>query len=104
MTYSTDKTVQTSLDNGSPTLVVFSADWCPPCKALQPVIEQFSAAHTTINCFKVNVESSDMAAKANIANIPTIILYVEGKEVLRLVGLQTLAGLEKAVTNSMTRS
>ena len=69
------------------TIVDFWAEWCGPCKMLGPIYEELSNEMTNINFTKVNVdENQDLAAKAQVRGIPTMVLYKDGKEVSRIVG------------------
>lgn len=70
-------------------LVDFSADWCPPCKILGPIIEE--VAKEVVGRAKVvslDVSASPKtAARFNILNVPTMIFFKDGNEVTRLVGV-----------------
>ena len=69
------------------TLVDFYADWCGPCKALGPVIEEIAEEMKGINVGKVNVDNErDLAVQFGVRSIPTMIIFKDGKEVNRLVG------------------
>ena len=73
-----------------PILVDFYADWCGPCKMVSPAIEKvakdFSGKVMTI---KINVDKAQAAAaKYMIRSIPTIIMFKNGKDVMRLTGAQ----------------
>ena len=69
------------------TLVDFYADWCGPCKALGPVIEEIAEEMKGINVGKVNVDNErDLAVQFGVRSIPTMIIFKDGKEVDRLVG------------------
>ena len=69
------------------TLVDFYADWCGPCKALGPVIEEIAEENKNINVGKVNVDNErDLAVQFGVRSIPTMIIFKNGKEVNRLVG------------------
>ena len=69
------------------TLVDFYADWCGPCRALSPVIEEISEEKKEINVGKVNVDSEkDLPNKFGVRSIPTMIIFKDGKEIDRLVG------------------
>ena len=69
------------------TLVDFYADWCNPCRMLAPIIEEIASERKDINVGKVNVDNeSDLARELGIRNIPTMIIFKNGKEIQRLVG------------------
>lgn len=69
------------------TLVDFYADWCGPCRALGPVIEEIANELTSVNIGKLNVDNEkDIASQYNVRSIPTMILFKGGKEIDRLVG------------------
>ena len=69
-------------------LLDFWAQWCGPCKFMEPVIAQLEkelAGHIQIE--KINVdENQDKAAQHQVLSIPTYIVAKEGKEVERIVG------------------
>ncbi len=65
-------------------LVDFWADWCGPCKAMNPIVEEVSE---TIDVMKINAdENSGLSAEYGLRSIPTFILFEDGKEVHRIVG------------------
>lgn len=70
-------------------LVDFWATWCGPCKMLAPVIEDLAARYDgKITVAKVDVDAeSDLAMRFGIMSIPTVILFQNGEEVERKVGL-----------------
>lgn len=77
------------LQSDKPVLVDFWAEWCGPCRMLAPTIEavaeQYSASASVV---KLNVDDNPVsAANYGIKGIPTMILFNEGKEVERLVGV-----------------
>ena len=76
------------LENSSLVLVDFWADWCGPCKALAPKLEEVAEEmQGKLRVFKMNVEQeTQMARKYGVKGIPTLILFKEGNEVDQLVG------------------
>ncbi|KAB8031769.1 thioredoxin [Fluviispira multicolorata] len=87
----TDKNFQTEvLESKIPVLVDFWADWCGPCLALAPILEQIADEHKDkIKVCKVNVEENpQLAAKFNIRNIPFLAFVKDGQKVAELVGNQ----------------
>jgi len=82
-------------------LVDFNAPWCGPCRAQDPIISQLEKDYDDKAAFvKVNIdEHNDIAMKLGIQSIPTIIIFQKGREVKRLVGLQTAGALSSALNN-----
>ncbi|MBC7264329.1 MAG: thioredoxin [Chloroflexi bacterium] len=85
----TDKTfVEEVLMAESPVLVDFWAAWCGPCRMVAPIVEQIAAeAQGRLKVAKVDVDQNpETAIKYMIQSIPTLMLFVDGKPVERLVG------------------
>ena len=79
-------------------VVDFFATWCGPCKMFSPVFEDVSS-EMDINFIKINVdEYPDIARKYGVMTIPTVILFKDGKEVERSVGLKDKDSLIKLIS------
>ena len=75
------------LINEEKVLVDFYADWCGPCRMLSPIIDEV-ATEQNIKVVKVNVDNhEDIAKKYGIMSIPTIILFKNGEEKNKNIGL-----------------
>ena len=86
-----DSSFSESVENDTtPILVDFWAEWCMPCRALSPVIEELSKEFDgKVRFAKVNVdECKDIPSKFGIRGIPTLLLFKDGKKVNELVGNQ----------------
>jgi thioredoxin 1 len=85
------------------TLVDFWAEWCMPCRMQAPIMEKVAekmGPEATIS--KLNVdENSEVAARFGITGIPTSILYKDGEEVQRFVGVQSEATLVEAIRSHL---
>ena len=75
------------LESRGVVFVDFYADWCGPCKMLGPVMDEISENNTV---YKVNVdEEGELASKYGVMSIPCVILFKDGKELSRSIGLKT---------------
>ena len=81
----------TALLSEQPVLIDFLADWCGPCQALAPVLEELAAEFEGRAVIaKVNIdESPDLASRYGVRSIPTLVLLENGEETERIVGLTT---------------
>jgi thioredoxin 1 len=78
-------------------LVDFYADWCGPCKMLEPVVERI-AAETEATVAKVDVDSQQaLAAQYQVQGVPTLYLFAGGERVERLVGARDEATLRSLI-------
>ncbi len=84
-------------ETGGVVLVDFYADWCGPCKMLEPVLETV-AAQTDAVVAKVNIDQHQpLAQRHGVRGVPTLQLYADGEPVKRLVGMQDEATLTNLV-------
>jgi len=69
-------------------LVDFYADWCGPCKMLEPVVERL-ADETAATVAKVDVDANQQLAGAyGVRGVPTLVLFADGEQVEEIVGVQ----------------
>jgi thioredoxin 1 len=87
--HATDATFQNSvLKSDVPVLVDFYADWCGPCRALAPILEELAAENLNVKIVKVNVDqNAGLAAEYGIESIPSLKLFKNGRITDELVGL-----------------
>ena len=72
-------------------LVDFSAPWCGPCKHQSPIIKEIKKKYSgRVNVLDINIDKQrSFAFKFNIRSIPTIIIFKDGMEVEKFVGLKS---------------
>lgn len=82
-------------------LVDFYATWCGPCKQQAPILDELAGkikGKARVAKLDVDAEKS-VAKKYDIKSLPTLILFKEGEEVLKFIGLTEVKELEKAIMN-----
>jgi thioredoxin 1 len=68
-------------------VIDFWAPWCMPCRALAPIMEELEKEMDSVAFGKVNVdENVSLARKFGIMSIPTILIFLNGEEVDRIIG------------------
>ena len=85
----TDANFEETIKNNKVVLIDFWANWCGPCRALAPTIVELAKEYSgKVFVGKLDVdENSATAERFQVFSIPTMILFKEGKEAERLVGL-----------------
>lgn len=80
-------------------LVDFYADWCLPCKKMEPGLRKLQQAYAgRVTVIRINVdEAKTLAKKLKLEELPVLITYADGKEVKRLTGYQTDAAMKKMI-------
>jgi thioredoxin 1 len=91
MTINNDEQLNEAINNDKATLVLFSADWCGPCKMLKPTLAKIEESLSeSYNFVKVDIsEVEETTKKFNIKNIPTCVLTKAGKEIGRFTGVRS---------------
>lgn len=83
------------LQANQPVLVDFYADWCGPCRMLRPTLEELSEERTEVKFAAINIDDNpELADDFDISSIPCVILFKNGAEADRSVGLVPKEALE----------
>ncbi len=90
--------LQQKLNNSRlPVLVDFFATWCPPCRALAPLLDQLAGDYAgKVEILKVNIdEENQLAQQFRVEAVPTLVLVAEGKIVRHQAGAPSRQALQK---------
>ena len=83
-----------TVSNYDVVLVDFYADWCGPCKMLEPTVEQL-AANTDAAIVKVDVDKNqELAAQYQVRGVPTLLLFADGEPAEQIVGVRSYDDLK----------
>lgn len=84
------------LKNSKLTLVDFYADWCGPCRAQTPILDNLSNEYDWFDVMSLDVDTNqEQAFKYGIQSIPTILIFKEGKPVKTIIGLTGIENIIK---------
>ena len=82
-----------------PVLVDFYADWCGPCKAMGPVLEEFARENPQAKVVKVNVDRNpELADRFQIESIPGFLVFKDGRATGRHTGMASKAVLKRLIS------
>jgi thioredoxin 1 len=86
------------LESSKPAIVDFWASWCMPCKMMAPIFDKVSKQIPEVKFAKINVEDNQRyAGEFQVTGIPCLIVFKNGKEIGRIVGLQNEDSLKAKI-------
>ena len=99
------ETFNAIIQGDKPVLVDFSAEWCQPCKLMQPILKELhEKMGNEIRIIKVDIDQSPAASSFyNVTSVPTLMLFKKGNILWRQPGVVPAASLEKIITNLISQ-
>ena len=96
---------QEVLNSPQPVLVDFWAQWCPPCRMLEPIFEEVAKQYgDKVKFAKLNVdEHPRIAQQYGVTGIPTLILFWQGREIDRVIGFLPKQDLQNFIDAALSK-
>ena len=102
---------QQVLGSSQPFLLDFTASWCPPCRALEPILEQLAHEQRgRLRVGKIDLDGAqELSARLGVRGAPTVVLFHDGREQARQLGLTSkrkllaLVGLSDPAPHALRR-
>lgn len=88
------------LKSEKPVLIDFWAPWCVPCKVIAPAVEELALElKEKVKVGKANVDDNpELATELSVLNIPTLILFKDGAEAARMIGVNSKEAIKAKVS------
>ncbi|MCS6806259.1 MAG: thioredoxin [Acidobacteriota bacterium] len=100
----TDSTFeQEVLNSDKPVLVDFSAVWCGPCKMLEPTVRAIADEYAgRVHVYKLDIDQSPLTpARYGVRGVPTLILFKDGQERDRIIGVTSKDTIEQMIDDNL---
>ena len=96
----TEEQFDSKLSEGFTGIMDFYAEWCGPCKAMGPLLEQIDIEMGGNSVYKIDVDKSpELSQRYGIRSIPTLIFFKDGVEINKIVGATTKKSIIEAINS-----
>lgn len=92
------------LESERPVVVDFWAAWCPPCRVMEPVLDELATDRADVQFVKLDADHNQSTVVAHgVLSMPTLIVFRDGREVVRLVGSRPKRRLAAELDEALAR-
>ena len=92
------------LESEKPVLVDFTAAWCPPCRAMNPILDELAADRDDLRIVKLDVDDNQATAlRYGVLSMPTFMLFRDGVPIQTLVGARPRRRLESELEQALVQ-
>ena len=100
---SSEQFEQEVLNSANPVFVDFWAEWCGPCRAVSPAVEELSGEYKgKVDFVKFNVDqNNDLAQKYSVFSIPTLAIFANGKVIAQSAGAASKDSLRSYIDKNV---
>ena len=104
ITHTTDADFQKEVSDADKLVVVdLWAEWCGPCRMMEPILEEIAEEYDTVKITKLNIDQNqETPLKYGVMNIPTLLFFKEGQEVDRVIGVYPKKQLKKKIEEHLS--
>ncbi len=88
------------LNTDQPVVIDFFTEWCGPCKAMKPVLENLkSRLGDRVKIIKIDIdENPEIASQLDIRSVPTLMIFQNGERKWRKIGVSSVTEMEAAIS------
>lgn len=104
LTFTDSNFAEEVISSPTPVLVDFWAQWCGPCKIVDPIVEELAKEYEgKLKVGRLNVDENQQTSSAyNVMSIPTLLIFKNGQPVKSMIGAQAKGSFKKGIDEAIS--